>query len=129
MKPPLDTKIYHDDIAVYWLENEILLCSICKPTTLTIELLKKSYSLIDEITNGRKVCLLTDTSLAGSSSANTREYSINASANCFKAMAMISKASYSSLLVNTFMTFSTQLVPMKIFTNEEEARIWIKNYF
>jgi hypothetical protein len=128
MKPSLDGKIYEDDIAVYWLENEILLCSICKPITRTVPMLEKSFRLIEEITNGRKVCLLTDTSVAGSGSPEAREFSLNASGNHFNAMAMISSASFSSLLVNTFMTFSSQPIPMKIFSNEEEAREWLKNY-
>ncbi len=128
MTPPSGVEIYHDDLAIYWLENEALLCSVCKPASRTVEALQESFRLIRKITNGRKVCLLTDTSAAGFGSQKAREFSLNSSPDHFKAMAMISGAPYSSLLVNTFMTFSVQPIPMKIFNSEKDAREWIKNY-
>jgi hypothetical protein len=128
MKPPIDVKIFQDELADYWLENDILLCSVCKAAPRSVEALERSFQLIAEITNGRKVCLLTDTSVAGFGSEKARGFSISASGNHFKAMAMISNASYSSLLVNTFMTFNAQPLPMNMFSNESEARKWLENY-
>ena len=128
MKPPPDKEIFEDELAEYWMETDELLCSICKPNPRTLEATKKSFELIEKITHGKKVCLLSDTTAASQGSEKVREYSLTVTQRHFKAMALITSSSFSNLLVNTFMTISKQAIPMRLFNNEKEAREWINQH-
>lgn len=43
-------------------------------------------------------------------------------------MALITSSAFSGLLGNMFLTFSRQPLPVKLFTNEKEAREWINRH-
>src|SRR5436305_386232 len=101
MELPADKEIFEDELAEYWMETDELLCSICKPNPRTLEATKKSFDLIKKITVGRRVCLLSDTTCASQGTEEVRQYSLTASPQHFKAMALITSSSFSSLLVNT----------------------------
>ncbi len=125
MKLPSDKEIFRDELAVYWIENDELLCSVCTSNPRTFVATKNSFDLIDKITGGRKVCLLSDISAAGRGADKVRQLSVEGSKKHFKLMALITSSAFGSLLGNTFMTISGQPLPMKLFTNEKEAREWV----
>src|SRR5579885_3646685 len=119
MKRPLDLEIFQDEQAEYWMENDILLCSVCKPNFRTLDGTKNSFQLIEKITNGKKVCLLSDISSAGQGSHGVREVSMLLAPKHFKAMALITSSSFGSLLGIMFLSLSKQPLPMQLFGNEK----------
>lgn len=125
MKRHSDSEIFHDEQAEYWMEGDDLLCSICKPNVRTLEATKSSFELMEKITGGKKVYLLSDISAAGQGSHEVRNFSISAAPKRFKAMALVTSSSFGSLLGNMFLSLSKQPMPMKLFRNEKEAREWI----
>lgn len=128
MKRPNESEIFEDELAEYWMENKDLLCSVCKPAIRTLESTKNAFELIEKITDGRKVCLLSDISSAGQGSAKVRELSIAGSVKHFNAMALITSSAFGALLGNMFMSLSRQPIPMKLFNNETEAREWVYSH-
>jgi len=128
MELPKDIEVYQDELAFYWMENDMLLCSVTKSTPRTVENIISTFELIEEITEGKKVCLLSDTTATGSRPDYARAISIKMVVNYFKALAMFSISPFGKLVVNSFITVSCEPIPMKLFSNELEAREWLNEY-
>ncbi|MGZ3864291.1 MAG: STAS/SEC14 domain-containing protein [Bacteroidia bacterium] len=125
MKRPVNSEIFQDEQAEYWMEGDDLLCSVCKPQARTLEATKNAFKLIGEVTGGKTVYLLSEISSAGQGSHEVREFSIAAAPKHFKAMALITSSSFGALLGNMFLSLSRQPIPMKLFKEEKEAREWL----
>ncbi len=128
MTVPENVNIYEGELATFWLEENGILCAIGKSTTRSLEKQKANFEYIKQITNDKKVCLLTDASSSGPQDTITRAYTAAEMPNRFKAMAVIANSVTGKYIVNLFLTLKSQPVPIKMFTNEQEARKWLKNY-
>jgi hypothetical protein len=128
MKPPPDVKIFEGELATFWFDENGILCALSKNTPRTLEKQKKNYEFIREITSNKKVCLLSDTTTSRPQDKETRDYMAGELPKIFKAMAVISGSVLGKLITNTFLVLKKQPIPIKMFSNEAEAKEWLKNH-
>lgn len=128
MKAPGNTKIYEGELATFWFDENGILCAVAKKTNRTLQKQKENYKFIKQITENKKVCLLSETTTANPPDKATREYMEKELPNYFKAMAVLSKSVLGEIIPKLFMTVNKQTIPIKYFTSVEEAKQWLKQY-
>lgn len=128
MNAPDNTKIFEGELAIFWFDENDILCAYAKNTPRSLEKQKQNYAFIREITGNKKVCLLSDITSASPQDKKTRDYSAGELPNVFKAMALISKSPLGKFIANMFVALKNQPIPIKMFATEEEAKEWLKQY-
>jgi hypothetical protein len=58
----------------------------------------------------------------------TRAYTSAEIYNIYKAMAILSKSALGKMIVNIFFQFKKPPIPMKIFSDEQNAKVCLKQY-
>ncbi|MEX0685501.1 MAG: STAS/SEC14 domain-containing protein [Balneolales bacterium] len=130
LKPPPHTEVFEMPIATIWLDKEEgIYCGISKSgEQRTPEFMQKNIELFKDYIGDRKICILLDVTNASEISRETREFSAREFPKLFKAIAMMSNSSFGKMIANLFFTIKPQPYPTKMFTNEEEARAWLRQY-
>ena len=128
MKPPANAQTFEGELATFWFDENGILCALAKNTPRSVELQKENYAFIRRITHNKKVCLLSDTSSAAQQDKATRDYAAREMPNVFTAMAVISDSVIGQFATNIFITLKNQPIPIKFFTNEADAKQWLKKY-
>jgi hypothetical protein len=127
VKVPNDRPTYEGDIATYWFEEGILI-SLSKSTKRTVELIKGNVALVKQITNDIPVPLLIYLSDSAVPDKETRKFSTEQLPIIYKAMAMISKPGLSKLIMTILFSLKPPPIPMKSFTDVDEAKEWLKQF-
>jgi hypothetical protein len=125
---PTDREIFKGEIADYWLEDDGILVSVSKPPKRTVENIKSNIQLVKKITNNRIVPLLIYLCPSPVPDRQTRKFVNEQLPNLHKAMAMVSKPGLASVIMKFLFKLQSPPIPMKSFTNEKEARTWLKQY-
>ena len=128
MTPPADKEIFKGEIADYWLEDNGILVSLSKSVRRTVANISGNVELVKSITNNKQVPLLIYLTKSPVSGKETREFSAEQLPNIYKAMAMISKPGIAKFIMNILFKLKPPPIPMKNFTDENEAREWLKQY-
>ena len=128
MRRPIDKEIFEDELADFWFDDDGILCAQAKQTKRTLEKQKATYALVRQITGNRMVCLLSDVTSVGPQDKETREYAAEQLPELFKAMAVFADSSFGKLVINTFVSFSGEPIPIRMFDNEDDARTWLKRF-
>jgi hypothetical protein len=129
MKPKENTEVFELEILTGWLESDDLLVTISKDVDRTIANVRPFIELMQRLTkNGRKICILTDGTLAIPFPVEVREYVNAASQKYVKAWALFSDSRMGNAMgfIQTTLNNGTQV--MKVCANEQEAREWLKDY-
>ena len=124
---PTGKQIYEGEIATYWFENGILV-SLSKSPKRTVELIRKNVQLVKRITNNTVVPLLIYLSPSPVPDRETRKYSTEQLPVIYKAMAMVSKPGLARLIMNILFSLKPPPIPMKSFTDDGEAKQWLKQF-
>ena len=127
MRPPADTEVFEGEIATYCMEDGILI-SLSKSPKRTVANIKENILLVNRITNNQKVPLLIYLSNSPIPDKETREFSAQQLPNIYSAMAMISKPGLAKLIMNLLFKFKTPPIPMKNFTDDKDAKNWLKQF-
>ncbi len=127
IKPPAGKQIFEGEIATYWLDDGILV-SLSKSPKRTIANITENIALVKRITNNKKVPLLIYLSKSPIPDKETREFVTKQLPNIYTAMAMVSKAGLAKFIVNFLFKLKPPPVPMKNFTDDKEAKEWLKQY-
>lgn len=127
IQPPLDSTIYEGEIATYWFEDEILV-SQSKSVKRTVENISANVALIKQITNNRRYPLLIYLTKSPIPDKATRHFSTTQLPFIYSAMAMISEPGLSRFIMRILFQLKPPPIPMKSFTNETEAKVWLKQY-
>lgn len=128
MNAPSGEGLIKGEIADYRLSPEGILYSYSKPLKRTVELIRNNVQFVKTITGGKPVPLLIFLCDSPVPDKETRRYSIEQLPQIYKAMAMVSKPGLAQLIMNILFKFKTPPIPMKSFTNEEDAKAWLKQY-
>jgi len=128
MKPPENARVYELPASMIWFDENGILCSIAKNVPQTLDEAKASMILFTEITGGRKVCLLSDNSDAPPVNKEMRDYAAEVIPEIAKAIAIISSSSVGTMAANLFFMLKKQPYPVKFFSEEKEAKEWLKQY-
>lgn len=125
--PPTDRPVYEGEIATYWFEDGILI-SLSKNPKRTVDLIKRNVELVKKITGNKPVPLLIYLSDSPVPDKETRRFSTEMLPVIYTAMAMVSPPGLSQLIMNILFRFKPPPIPMKSFTNDKEAREWLKQF-
>jgi hypothetical protein len=115
--------------SILWFDENGILCAISKKSPpQTLEETKKSIEEFYLITKGKKVCLLLDITNSNPASKEVRDYVANEMPKITKALAMVSNSPLGKMIANLFFGLKPPPYPTKMFTNEQEAKEWLKKY-
>lgn len=129
MQPPLNTSIIDFPTAVMWFDDDGILCSVAKKATLqTIEEAKATMIQFKELIGEEKVCILSDSTDSPPANKELRDYAAEVFPEIVKAVAIISRSAASTMAANLFFSIKKQPYPVKMFTEETEAKAWLKQY-
>ena len=122
---PTDREVFEGEIADYYMEDGILV-SLSKSPRRTVENIKGNIALVRRITGNKKIPLLIYLSSSPIPDKETRKYVNEQLPNVYSAMAMISKPGLSKFIMNFLFRLKPPPIPMKNFTDENEAKEWLK---
>ncbi|MGZ3885238.1 MAG: DUF7793 family protein [Bacteroidia bacterium] len=128
MIPPPHVKLFDGELATLWFDEHGILCAVAKAVPRSLEMQKANYDFIRQITGGKKVCLLSDTTSSSPQDKETRDYIAAQIPDVFKAMAVISGSASGRFITNVFLAIKQQPIPMRFFSNEADAKEWLKQY-
>ncbi len=124
---PTDRQTFEGEIATYWFDEGILV-SLSKNPQRTVELIKSNVKLVKEITNNKPVPLLIYLSNSPVPDKETRKYSTEQLPVIYSAMAMVSKPGLSKFIMNILFALKKPPIPIKSFTDDKEAKEWVRSY-
>ncbi|QEC68955.1 STAS/SEC14 domain-containing protein [Panacibacter ginsenosidivorans] len=124
---PPGVKTVEGEIATYWF-NEGILVSLSKSTKRTVENIKNNVALVKQITHNKRTPLLIYLSNSPVPDKETRKFSTEQLPVIYSAMAMVSKPGLSKLIMNMLFKFKPPPIPVKSFTDDKEAKEWLKQY-
>ncbi len=129
MVPSQNTEVFEFPTSTMWFDENGILCSIAKKVpSRTIEEAKKTMEELRKITNGKKVCLLSDSTDSPPANKEFRDYAAEVLPEIAKAVAIISRSAVGKMAANLFFSIKIQPYPVKMFTDEIEAKEWLKQY-
>ncbi|MEX2403028.1 MAG: STAS/SEC14 domain-containing protein [Balneolales bacterium] len=130
MKPPPDAEVLDLLTATLWLdkENDFIYAVSKKEPVRTPETLKETLEGGKKLVGDKKICLLLDVTHVSEITREGREYLAKEFPKHFKAVAMISRSTFGKVVANLFLTIKPQPYPTKMFTDEKEAKKWLKKY-
>lgn len=126
IEKPTDRTVYEGEIASYWFDDGILV-SLSKSPKRTVELIKGNVALVKQITGNKPVPLLIYLSASPVPDKATRQFSTEQLPLIYSAMAMVSKPGLSKFIMNILFALKPPPIPMKSFTDDAEAKAWLKN--
>lgn len=127
MTAPNDRPIYEGEIATYWFEDDILV-SLSKSPKRTVANITNNVALVKSITGDKRIPLLIYLCDSPIPDKETRNFSTLQLPVIYSAMAMISKPGLSKFIMNILFSLKKPPIPMKSFTDENEAREWLNQY-
>jgi hypothetical protein len=127
IKIPTDRQTWQGEIATYWFDDGILI-SLSKSPRRTVENISANVALVKQITQNKPVPLLIYLSNSPVPDKETRKFSTEQLPIIYKAMAMVSKPGLAKFIMNILFKFKTPPIPMKSFSNDKEAKEWLKQF-
>ncbi len=129
MVPPNNVKVIEFPTSTLWFDENGILCSIAKKVPQqTVEEAKKTMEELRKLTGGKKVCLLSDSTDSSPLNKEMRDYYAEVIPGIAKAIAIISRSAVGKMVANLFFSIKKQPYPVKMFSDEIEAKEWLKQY-
>ena len=124
---PAHAELIQGEIADYWY-NDGILYSYSKSVLRTVENIGGNVALVKKITGSKKVPLLIYLSSSPVPDKATRKFSTEQLPEVYTAMAMVSKPGLAQFIVKILFRLKPPPIPMKQFSNDVDAREWLKQY-
>jgi hypothetical protein len=128
MKPPENIPLVKGKIADYWLSDDGILYSYSRSIRRTVENISGNIVLVKQITGNQKVPLLIYLSSSPVPDKATRKFSSEQLPSVYTAMAMVSKPGLARFIMNILFQLKVPPIPMKSFTDENQAKEWLKQF-
>lgn len=109
-------------------DENFLRCVFNDQLEVNLEVAKNCVENRIRFSNGLSYPCLIDMKGVRSISKDAREYLATEGARNIKAGALIIDSALSKMVGNIFLTINKPAVPTKLFTNELEAKEWLKKY-
>ncbi|MBU0696263.1 MAG: STAS/SEC14 domain-containing protein [Bacteroidetes bacterium] len=116
------------EIANYYFDEEGILYSYSNGIKRTVENIGNNVDLVKKITKSKPVPLLIYLKNSPIPDKATRKFSTEKLPEIYSAMAMVSKLALSKLIMNILFKLNTPPIPMKSFTNDLDAKDWLKQF-
>jgi hypothetical protein len=127
MTIPTDRPVYEGEIATYWFDEGILV-SLSKSPRRTVANITSNVKLVKEITHNTRVPLLIYLCDSPVPDKETRRFSTTQLPEIYSAMAMVSKPGLAQFIMKILFTLKLPPIPMKSFTDDLQAKEWLKQY-
>lgn len=128
MKLPKNTELIKGEIADYWYSPEGILYSYSKNPRRTVKNISENIALVRQITGNKKIPLLIYLCNSPVPDKATRRFSTEQLPNVYTAMAMVSQPGLSQLIMRILFRLKPSPIPIKSFTDDSEAREWLKQF-
>ena len=128
VQPPGNIQLVNGEIADYWFSPDGILYSYSKNPIRTVKNITENIALVKSITNNKIIPLLIYLSDSPIPDKATRQFSAEQLPKVYSAMAMVSKPGLSKFIMNILFKFKTPPIPMKSFTDDNQAKAWLKQY-
>lgn len=120
------TTVETQTATVYQSEDGVVKCSIKNGSHLTLEHAVENLDAVTTFYKGKRLLVLTDVSGTLSTTKEHRDYFITDKVKqVYKATAVLVSSPLTKTLMNLFLKMNKPPVEAKMFTNEEDARIWL----
>lgn len=124
---PTDRPIFKGEIATYWFDNGVLI-SLSKSPKRTVENIARNIALVKEITHNKRMPLLIYLSNSPVPDKETRKFATEQLPVIYSAMAMVSKPGLAKFIMNILFSLKKPPIPMKSFSDDKEAKEWLRQY-
>jgi hypothetical protein len=114
-----------NDFIKFWFENGILYSRFKKTTDGTLENIKEIIDLRHQISNNKKQYWCYDFNGIKSYDKLGRDYAEKNGQEHLYGCAILLNSHITKFILNTFMTLKKPVVPLKGFTNKEDAVNWL----
>ena len=128
MTPPPNAKVTELAASTIWFDEDGILCTIAKNVTQTMEEARAALEELKQLTGGKKVCMLSDSTAAPPVNKEMRDFAAEVIPDLAKAIAIMSRSSVGKMAANLFFMLKKQPYPVKFFDDEQEAKRWLKQY-
>jgi hypothetical protein len=133
MEIPKEAKIIDWTTSILWFDEQGILYSMPKPGVeepiLTREETLKQMESFKKLTGNKKLCMILETNKNSKApKKEDRDFIAEQLADITKAMAIISTSPLSRMIANLFFGLKPPPYPVKFFSNEKDAKEWIKQY-
>ena len=132
MEPPKNVKIVDWPTSKMWFDEDGILYSLPKPGAPQPQTKEESQKQMDEfrkLVGNKKTCMILQTdSSAPPPKKEDRDWIASELDSVTKAMGIISTSPLSRMVANLFFGLKPPAYPVKFFSNEIEAKEWIKQY-
>lgn len=129
MVPPKNMQVTEFRTSTVWFDEHGILCTVAKKVPLqNKEEAIKAFDEFKEYIDGKKVCMLSDSSDAPPANKEVRDYAAELMPEIAKAVAVISRSAVGRMAANLFFSIKKQPYPVKMFNDEAEAKEWLKQY-
>lgn len=120
--------VFEDEIVKFELENEILIGTI-KTEFVNLDVADRITKSRFPIQNGKDYLMVSNITFVKNSTKDARHL-FASKEGCVGviAAAIIINSSLSTMIGNFFLSVNKPIVPSKLFTNEEDAKKWLKQY-
>lgn len=125
---PTDRQVFEGEIATYWVDDDGILISVSKRPRRTVENLTANVALVRQITGNKKTPMLIYLANSPVPDKETRKFSTEQLPKVYSAMAMISEPGLAKFIMNILFKFQPPPIPMRNFSDEVEAKSWLKQY-
>lgn len=125
---PDNIKSIKGEIPDYHLTADGILYLYSKHPKRTLKNITENIALVKQITHNKKVPLLIYLSNSPVPDKQTRKFATEQLPNVYTAMAMVPKPGLSKFIMNILFTLKTPPIPMKSFTDDQQAKEWLKQY-
>jgi hypothetical protein len=133
MEIPLDVKLIDWPTSTIWFDEDGVLYSIPKSGVDELNLTREESTALmnkfKKITGNKKVCMILETNKNSKTpKREDRDFVSEQLTEITKAMAIISTSPLSRMVANLFFGLKPPVYPVKFFSNEVDAKAWIKQY-
>lgn len=128
MKPPANAEIKDLANAIMWLDSENgIVCAISKKgPQRTPESLQDTLNQFKQLVGDQKIYLLLDITEISEITREGRDFIAAEFPKYLHAMAIVSESAFGTMVANIFFAIKSQPYPTKMFTDEEQAKAWLK---
>lgn len=126
---PEGVELFDTPIATFWFDDDGILYSVNKKVERTLQHYQDTMELFRSfMKNGEKLCFITDASNVLPLSKEASDFVSKELHKYIKAEAILTTAPLSATLTKTFLRVIFTGLPLRIFSDVDEAKIWLKDH-
>ncbi|MCY7422434.1 MAG: STAS/SEC14 domain-containing protein [Chitinophagaceae bacterium] len=125
---PGNTQIIEGEWATYWVDIDGILYALSNGLQKGLQRIFSNFEIAKQIAHNKKVCMLVYLNTFPIFNNVTQKMCSNEMADRYNAIALVAKSAMRKKMMNLFLKLKPPAIPMKSFTNDNEARQWLKKF-